>query len=279
MAVRWRQVGLTLLTLAALSVGGVAWANWRVSDAAQGRVYLDAKKVPARPVGLVLGTSPGFHGVPNAFFERRLDAAAALYRAGKVRCLLVSGDHGSRYYNEVEAMQKGLVKRGVPAEKIALDHAGFRTLDSLVRAKKVFDIDQAVIVTDGFHLPRALYLAGQNGIDAVGLSSVPLTAPAARRPAIREIGARALMMIDVLTHRQPRYLGPHEPLPAKASRRNPTPGGSSPLAGTSGSHRAENGCRSKIRDRQPPRPKHHWRGTTAGRVEGPSSRLRDLVSR
>ncbi len=209
-----RKLLAALLTLVALPLVGAAWANWRVQDAARGRIFLDAKEVPARTVGLVLGTSPTYRGgIPNAFFERRLDAAAALYRAGKVRCLLASGDHGTRYYNEVEAMRQGLVKRGVPASKIALDHAGFRTLDSLVRAKKVFGINDAVVVTDGFHLPRALYLAESNGIDAVGLTSANLTSSAARRPALREIGARALMMIDVLTHRQPRYLGPHVPLP------------------------------------------------------------------
>lgn len=196
----------------ALGLGSV-WANWEVQRTSQGRVFLDAAKTPARPVGLVLGTSPRFRGGPNPFFERRLDAAAALYRARKVRCLLVSGDHGTRYYNEVEAMRRGLVRRGVPNERIALDHAGFRTLDSLVRAKKVFHIEAAVVVTDGFHLPRALYLARQNGIDAVGLSSVPVSTRIAPWPATREIAARALMMVDVLTGRQPRLLGPRIPLP------------------------------------------------------------------
>lgn len=195
------------------TLGGVGWANWSVARHADGRVYEDAARVPTRRVGLVLGTAPRARRGPNPFFERRLDAAAALYRAGRVRCLLVSGDHGTRWYDEVDAMRNGLVRRGVPEGRIALDHAGFRTLDSLVRARRVFGVTDAVVVTDGFHLPRALYLAGANGIDAVGLSSVPVSTRVAPWPATRELAARALMMVDVLVGRGPRFLGPPERLP------------------------------------------------------------------
>lgn len=208
-----RRIAILLLTTLAVIGGGTAWANWTVQDASSARIYSDPRMVPARPVGVVLGTTPRVHGIKNMFFERRLDAAAALYKAGKVRCLLVSGDHGTRYYNEVAAMKNGLVKRGIPAAKIAEDHAGFRTLDSIVRAKKVFGIDRAVIVTDGFHLPRSLYLAEHSGIDAVGLSSVPVPTTVTRRPQVREIGARVLMMLDLLVDRQPRFLGLKESLP------------------------------------------------------------------
>ena len=209
-----RRIATLLLVTLMIVGGGTAWANWAVQDAASAKIFTDARSVPARPVGIVLGTTPRIHGIANPFFERRLDAAAALYNAGKVHCLLVSGDHGTRYYNEVGAMEKGLVRRGVPAAKIAEDHAGFRTLDSVVRAKKVFGIDRAVIVTDGFHLPRSLYLADHSGIDAVGLSSVPVPATVTVRPEVREIGARVLMMLDLLVNRQPRFLGPREHLPS-----------------------------------------------------------------
>ena len=168
------------IAVAVLATLGTAWANWTVDQAADARVYLDARTVPLRRVGLVLGTAPRGHLGPNPFFERRLDAAAALYRAGRVRCLLVSGDHGTPYYDEVDAMRRGLVRRGVPAGRIAMDHAGFRTLDSLVRARRVFGVQDAVVVTDGFHLPRALYLARCNGIDAVGLSSAGVPTGLAR---------------------------------------------------------------------------------------------------
>ena len=205
---------LSRIALVPLALGlFVAWANWTVERAAEARVFPDARTVPARSVGLVLGTAPRTNHGPNPFFERRLDAAAALYRAHKVRCLLVSGDHGTRYYDEVDAMRKGLICRGVPSKRIALDHAGFRTLDSLVRARKVFGVRDAVVVTDGFHLPRALYLARNVGIDAVGLSSVEVSTRLAPWPATREIAARALVIFDVLVGRQPRFLGHPERLP------------------------------------------------------------------
>lgn len=209
-----RKLLLAALCVPVAIVGGTAWANWRVESSTAARIYTAVDRTPMRRVGLVLGTTPKIHGIPNLFFERRLDAAAELYRAGKVRCLLVSGDHGTPYYNEVAAMRKGLMKRGVPDARIAMDHAGFRTLDSLVRARQVFGVKDAVIVSDGFHLPRALYLADQNGIDAVGLSSVPVPASVAPWPAVREVAARVLLLIDVhLIGRGPRFLGPHVPLP------------------------------------------------------------------
>lgn len=202
-----------LTGVALLGALGTAWANWTVEAAADSRVFEEAKSVPPRRVGLVLGTSPRSRRGPNPFFERRLDAAAALFQAGRVRCLLVSGDHGTRYYDEVDAMRKGLVRRGVPGSRIAMDHAGFRTLDSLVRARRVFGVRDAVVVTDGFHLPRALYLARSEGIDAVGLSSVGVSTAVAPWPAAREIAARVLVMVDVAVGRQPRFLGPSERLP------------------------------------------------------------------
>ena len=207
---RFSKIAFVLLGTVAL---GTAWANWQVARAADDRVYTRAGSVPYHRVGIVLGTAPRVRGGKNPFFERRLDAAAALFRAGKVRCLLVSGDHGTRYYDEVDAMRRGLVLRGVPAKSIALDHAGFRTLDSLVRARKVFGVGSAVVVTDGFHLPRALYLAQQNGIEAVGLSSAEVSTRLAPWPATREVGARVLVLLDCLFGRQPRFLGPKEPLP------------------------------------------------------------------
>lgn len=209
-----RKLLLAALVVTGTVVAGTAWANWRVESSTEARIYVSADKTPKRKVGLVLGTTPKIHGIPNLFFERRLDAAAALYKAGKVRCLLVSGDHGTRYYNEVSAMRKGLIRRGVPDARIAMDHAGFRTLDSLVRARRVFGVTSAVVVSDGFHLPRALYLADQNGIDAVGLSSVPVPASVAPWPAMREVAARVLLLIDVhILGRGPRLLGPHVALP------------------------------------------------------------------
>jgi SanA protein len=167
--------------------------------------------IPSQPVGLVLGTSPMIGAYQNAFFERRMNAAARLFKSGKVEKLLVSGDNGTRGYDEPTAMRMALVRRGIPADKVVLDYAGFRTLDSVVRAKKVFGIDRCTIVTDDFHLPRALYIAQEEGLDAVGYQTDPLPRDVSRWTYTREVGARALVWIDLhILDRQPRFLGSKE---------------------------------------------------------------------
>jgi len=205
---RWVALG----SLVAVS-GFVLLTNRTVLAAANGRVFTSADAVPTARVGLVLGTAPIFNGGKNPFFEHRMDAAAALYKAGKVSKLLVSGDNHVRTYDEPTAMRDALVARGVPAADIGLDYAGFRTLDSIVRAKKVFGVDRCVIVTDGFHLPRALYIASNEGLDAVGLASVPVPASLSPWTYAREVGSRSLVWLDLhVWNRQPRFLGPTQVL-------------------------------------------------------------------
>jgi SanA protein len=185
------------------------WAtNSAVLASAEGRVYTSPGLVPSRPVALVLGTSPVFKGSKNPFFEGRMDAAAELYRSKKVAKLLVSGDNGTRYYDEPTAMKEALISRGVPQADIVLDYAGFHTLDSVVRAHRVFGVDRCVIVTDDFHLPRALYIAHNEGIDAVGYQTAPVPRALASRVHVREVSSRTLAWIELnVTHRQPKFLG------------------------------------------------------------------------
>jgi len=191
------------------AIAFVTLTNRSVIDSAQGRVFPNLDAVPPARVGLVLGTAPEYNGAKNLFFEHRMDAAAALYKAGKVSKLLVSGDNHVATYDEPSAMRDALVARGVPASDIGLDYAGFRTLDSIVRAKKVFGVDRCVIVTDGFHLPRALYIASNEGVDAVGFPSVPVPARLSPWTYVREVGSRSLVWLDLhVWNRQPKFLGP-----------------------------------------------------------------------
>jgi len=140
-----------------------------------------------------------------------MDAAATLYKAGRVRKLLVSGDNGTPYYDEPTAMRDALVSRGVPEKDIVLDYAGFRTLDSVVRAHKVFGVDQCTIVTDDFHLPRALYIARNVHLDAIGYQTEPLSRSVSPWTYVRETGARSLVWIDLhVLNRQPKFLGPRQ---------------------------------------------------------------------
>jgi SanA protein len=182
----------------------------------------DPRTVPHAQAALVLGALVDSHGRPSAMLGDRLRAAAALYRDGRVDKVLASGDHGRRNYDEVNAMRRELVRLGVPDRDVFTDHAGFATLDSVVRARKVFGVHSAVIVTQGFHLPRALWLAHRAGLQATGLEAGTGKAYGGqtRRSEIREILARTKAVGDVVTGAQPRFLGPRIDIAgdARASR-------------------------------------------------------------
>lgn len=166
----------------------------------QAHMFYSISTLPVQPVALVLGTSSKTHsGKPNLFFGYRMDAAAALYRAGKVSHLIVSGDNrSSRYYNEPLQMQEALHARAVPAGAITVDGGGVRTLESLARCKTVFGKSSITIVTQGFHGYRALFIAHRLGITANVL--VAQGAPFSQadlRVQIREFFARALAVPEV----------------------------------------------------------------------------------
>jgi SanA protein len=137
-----------------------------------------------------------------------MEAASQLYHAGKVRYLLVSGDNGRKDYDETAQMTESLVKRGVPPDRIVRDHAGFDTLDSIVRAKKVFGLDRLIIVSQRFHNERALYIAGHRGIKAFAWNAGDVHWPGSWKTGVREKLARVKTLIDLhLLGSEPRYLG------------------------------------------------------------------------
>jgi SanA protein len=185
----------------------------RLLNNAEGKVFATTDSVPKEPVGLVLGAAATINGYVNPFFAHRIDAAAALYKAGKVQKLLVSGDNGTVDYDEPTAMRDALVRRGVPEKDIVLDYAGFRTLDSIVRAHEIFGVDHCTIITDDFHLPRALYIAGERHLDAIGFQSEPVDRRLSPATYVRELGARSLTWVDMhITNRGPKFLGKKEPI-------------------------------------------------------------------
>lgn len=207
--------GVAGVGLLGISIGlGSWWAVNRVRSAGQGRIFSVAVEVPHHRVGIVLGCSPTFQGRPNLFFLTRMDAAAELYKAHAVDRLLVSGDNSRVDYDEPTAMMEALVKRGVPAEHIVRDYAGFRTLDSMARARAVFGLSDAVVVTDRFHLARSLYLAQHEGIDAVGFAAREYASPALANMQRRELGASLGAFWDAeVLHVKPKFLGPRESIP------------------------------------------------------------------
>lgn len=205
---------ITLAAAASLAGAAMAVANQACHATARSRMFYSLATVPGNDVGLVLGTAPSTrHGQPNLHFTSRMDAAAALYHAGKVQHLLVSGDNHVATYDEPTAMMNALIARGVPAAAITRDYAGFHTLDSVVRAQTVFGLQHFTIISETYHCPRALWIARSHGLDAVAFAApdVALRSWAWRAEAREEL-ARAWCAVDLLVHRQPHFTGPKEPI-------------------------------------------------------------------
>ena len=140
-----------------------------VEQVAHEREYNQVQGIPKNKVGLVLGTSKYLsNGARNLFFKYRIDGAVELYEAGKIEYVLVSGDNKQSSYNEPRDMFNELVKRGIPSNKIVLDYAGFRTLDSVLRAHKVFGQKAFTIITQQFHNERAIFIGVKKGLDVIG---------------------------------------------------------------------------------------------------------------
>lgn len=179
-----------------------------VTSSSGERCYDSLEDVPHNKAALVLGTSPKVAGgKENKFFTNRIDAAAQLYNAGKVDFIVVSGDNRHANYNEPKAMHKALVEAGIPTEKIFLDFAGFRTLDSVVRMKTIFSQDSFTVISQRFHNERAVYLADANGLDAVGYNALDVTKLYSFKTRLRECLARVKMFLDLCMDKQPHFGG------------------------------------------------------------------------
>lgn len=201
-------------------------AIWGGADMAlrflsSGRVYEFSELgcVPKKRAAVVLGCAKKVHGgLVNLYYARRIDAAAALYRSGRVDCLIVSGDNHVKGYDEPSDMKASLVAEGIPSDKIVCDYAGFRTLDSVVRAKEVFGLDSFIVVSQPEHLRRAVFLARCFGCDAVGYAAEDVEGRHSVRTTMREQVAKCLAVFDVLIRRRPKFYGPREKLPDSTTK-------------------------------------------------------------
>lgn len=180
--------------------------------AATARQRMSAATVPPTAVGIVFGAGAP-QGRPSPMLAGRLALGARLYHAGKVQVLLVTGDNSRSHYNEPLVMRDGLIAEGVPRDRIVLDYAGFDTWDSCVRARKIFGVDRAILITQRFHLPRALTLCRAVGVRAwgVGDDSRPYAPIATAFSYLRELPAGLKAFFDLVIRPGPRFLGPHEP--------------------------------------------------------------------
>lgn len=195
---------LKLLILAGIlvAIGVLATFHW-VGYKAKGLSYNNVDSIPKNKVGLVLGASRlAPSGNINQFYKHRVDAAVALYKARKIEYILVSGDNSRKDYDEPTDFKNELIEKGIPAERIFLDYAGFRTLDSIVRAKEIFGQDSLTIISQKFHNERAIYIAQHFDIDAIAFNAKDVF----KRPA-REYLARAKASLDLLFNVEPKFLG------------------------------------------------------------------------
>lgn len=175
-------------------------------------VFQSLALVPKAEVALVLGTSKSLvNGEENPYFNFRMEAAAQLYKSGKVKHLILSGDNKTRYYNEPKYMREALVKMGVPEKALTLDYAGFRTLDSVVRCKKIFGQTRFIIVTQRFHTYRAVFIGKHFGVEATAFAAENIPLRQSFTVIFREFLARPKAVLDLyLLDVDPKFMGEKE---------------------------------------------------------------------
>ncbi|MGL5081471.1 MAG: SanA/YdcF family protein [Microcoleaceae cyanobacterium] len=211
LALNWRVILLFVVVGTALTP---LVLSQYVQLITRGSCYKALDNVPNKPVAIVFGAGLWADGTPTPMLADRVQGAVDLYRSGQVQKILMTGDNGSPEYNEVVAMQHYAEQQGVPADAIKLDYAGFSTYESCYRAKEIFGIDQAVLVTQQYHLPRAVYTCNRLGVDVVGYGTPDwgrYQDDSMRFYAKREILATVKAVLEIhILHPKPTFLGPFE---------------------------------------------------------------------
>ncbi|NGF74539.1 hypothetical protein G5B10_01530 [Fluviicola sp. SGL-29] len=199
------KYGVILLLLI---IGFTVFCNWKIAGDTKAYVFDRISDVPQQKVGVLLGTSKLLkNGNSNQYFTNRIEAAVQLFEQDKIQYIIVSGDNSSKEYNEPEDMKIALVERGIPENRIILDYAGFRTFDSVIRAKEIFGQTKYVIISQKFHNQRAVYIARKNGIEAYGFNAEDVKNYGGFKTKVREIFARNKVFIDQLIGQKPKFLG------------------------------------------------------------------------
>lgn len=216
------KIWLFLLVACFLAVVVITWVNITITKTGIRYSYNSIDSIPHNHCALVLGTSKYlWNGKRNLYYTNRIKAAVELYNHDKIDFIIVSGDNRNRNYNEPITMYNDLIAAGIPNKKIILDYAGFRTLDSVVRGKEVFGQDKFTIVSQAFHNQRAIYIARKKGIEAIAFNTEDGPGKLAFRVQMREVAARMLVVFDMITSKQPHFLGEKINIPKEQEHLTP----------------------------------------------------------
>lgn len=197
----------TLLPIAFI-IAYVLIVNSYITLKAKKSIYDTESKIPKNRVGLILGAGKyTSNGQINLYYKYRLEAAISLYKSGKIEYMLISGDNSRKDYDEPTNFKNDLIIKGIPENKIYLDYAGFRTLDSVVRAKEIFGLTSVTFISQKFHNERALYLAKHFNIDAIAFNAKDIKGRFGLKTKLREYIARTKASVDILFNVEPKFLG------------------------------------------------------------------------
>lgn len=223
---RWKRTALIFLALLLVGAAVILGLNVYVVKSAESRIIYRAesrqadisaeeiKRIKEKDADciLILGAKVRKDGSPSYMLQDRLDLGIMLYKAGVAPKLLLSGDHGQVQYDEVNAMKEYAMKEGIPKEDLFLDHAGFSTYDSVYRAKEIFGVQNIIIVTQGYHLYRALYGCEKKEMNAWGAAADQTVYRGQKMRDLREIAARDKDVLKWIINPEPTYLGESIPI-------------------------------------------------------------------
>jgi SanA protein len=211
---RKRKILVFLVVVLLVLAGTIYFCNKKVGDAAAGRVYTDVNTIPFNKAGLLLGTGKYLSDkTPNPYYTYRIEAATSLIKAGKIKYLIISGDNSRANYDEPTDMRADLIRAGIDSNIIYLDYAGFRTFDSIVRAREIFGQDSITIISQLFHNERAIFIASKEKISAIGFNARDVGKAKGLKVQAREKLARVKVFMDYLFGKKPKFLGPRVKIP------------------------------------------------------------------
>lgn len=212
MKLKLKKISLVLLALLLLGLLALKILDYKIQKSTKAYTYNTLEQIPEAHTAIVLGASVKSNGNLSVMLRDRVESALFLYNEGKVKRFLLSGDNSTKSYNEPLAMKKYLIERGVPEDHIFLDYAGFDTYDTMYRSQAVFKVQTAIIVTQGFHLPRAVYIARQMNLNYIGYNGDKRVYGHQEYNGRRELLANVKAYLELAFRKEPRYLGSKIPI-------------------------------------------------------------------